>query len=544
MKRLSRALCSAALLVPVLLSAQTIRRFDQKLTPDKQVAHVLNRLTFGARPGDAAEVRRLGVEKWIDQQLHPERIPENPLLESRLLPLESLRLPTWQVLEKYSPAPVVNFRPRIAPNSVLTPLQMSKLMNGGSVEERRGVLMSLAPDIRKQLLITIQPQALDGLPDLQMEAAQARIADQQEQQAERRKLMPPINELLPQDQIMTLRRGADEEKIRILNSLDPEKRRQVLRGLGPQALVSLPQFRREAMTANQPQQVVNSDLIENKLYRAIYSNHQLEEVLVDFWLNHFNVYNGKGQTRVLLTSYERDAIRPYVFGHFKDMLLATARHPAMLIYLDNAQSQVPRDDLPVFAQNPQANRRPGLNENYGRELMELHTVGVDGGYTQEDVIAVARAFSGWTVYDPQKYGEFQFNPAGHDRKEKIVLGHALLAGRGEQDGVEVIDILAHHPSTAKFISKELAQRFVSDDPPQALIDRMAAAFTKTDGDLRAVLQTLFSSTEFLSEGASVQTEIASRDGCGVSARSECRRNGYVYIGATHCRSWRTALRQG
>jgi uncharacterized protein (DUF1800 family) len=259
-------------------------------------------------------------------------------------------------------------------------------------------------------------------------------------------------------------------------------------------------LRREAMAINQPQQYVNQELIENKLYRAIYSNRQLEEVLVDFWVNHFNVFNGKNQIRVLLTSYERDAIRPHVFGHFKDMLLATAHHPAMLIYLDNNQSQVPREDMPQPPNGAQG-RRPGINENYGRELMELHTLGVDGGYTQEDVIAVARAFTGWTVYDPQKYAEFQFNPAGHDRKEKFVLGHTLPPGRGEQDGLEVIDILAHHPSTAKFISKKLAQRFVADDPPQALIDRMAATFTKTDGDLRAVLATLFTSVEFSSEGA-------------------------------------------
>jgi uncharacterized protein (DUF1800 family) len=251
------------------------------------------------------------------------------------------------------------------------------------------------------------------------------------------------------------------------------------------------------MAASQPQQLVNTDLIENKLYRAVYSNRQLEEILVDFWFNHFNVFNGKGQDRVLLTSFEKDAIRPHVFGHFKDMLLATARHPAMLFYLDNWQSQAPRDDLPL----PQGARRPGLNENYGRELLELHTLGVDGGYTQEDVIAVARAFTGWTIYDPQKFAEFQFNPATHDRKEKVVLGHTIPAMGAEQDGLQVIDILAHHPSTAKFISKKLAQRFVADDPPQALVDRMAATFTKTDGDLRAVLQTMFTSVEFLSEGA-------------------------------------------
>jgi uncharacterized protein (DUF1800 family) len=313
---------------------------------------------------------------------------------------------------------------------------------------------------------------------------------------------PPLNQLLTQDEMRIARTGTDQDKLALLNSFDENKRKQVIRALGPQAFATLPQLRREAMAAQQPQQVANAELIENKLLRATYSTHQLEEVLVDFWMNHFNVYNGKGQIRMLLTSYERDTIRPHVFGHFKDLLLATAKSPAMLMYLDNFQSQAPREDLPIPIQpNGAPVRRPGLNENYGRELMELHTLGVDGGYTQEDVIAVARAFTGWTIYDPGRYAEFQFNPAVHDRKEKLVLEHKLPAGRGEQDGLDVIDILAHHPSTAKFISKKLAQRFVADDPPQTLIDRMAATFTKTDGDLRAVLQTMFSSVEFLSEGA-------------------------------------------
>ena len=236
------------------------------------------------------------------------------------------------------------------------------------------------------------------------------------------------------------------------------------------------------------------------MYRALYSNRQLEEVLVDFWLNHFNVFNGKGQGRMLLTSYERDAIRPYALGRFRDLLLATARHPAMLFYLDNWQSQAPRDDL-AAPPLPANARRPGLNENYGRELMELHTLGVDGGYTQDDVIAVARAFTGWTIYDVNRIAEFQFNPAFHDRKEKIVLGHTIPAGGGEQDGIQVIDILARHPSTARFISKKLAQRFVADAPPQSLVDRMAATFTATGGDLRAVVDTMLTSREFLSEGA-------------------------------------------
>ena len=335
------------------------------------------------------------------------------------------------------------------------------------------------------------------------EAAKARQADQEERQKEFRRLMPPLTDLLSPEQIRAAQRGTNEEKIALLNSLAAEKRRQVIRALPPEALSEVPELRREAMGVRQPQELVNSELIENKLYRAIYSNRQLEEVLADFWMNHFNVFNGKGPDRVLLTSFERDAIRPHVFGHFKDMLLATARHPAMLYYLDNWQSQAPRDDLPPFPASPAGGvpRRPGLNENYGRELMELHTMGVDGGYTQDDVIAVARAFTGWTIYDPNKYAEFQFNPGVHDRKEKVILGHRIPAGGGEQDGFEVIDILAHHPSTAKFISKKLAQRFVADDPPQPLVDRMAETFTTTDGDLRAVLQTMLDSPEFLSEGA-------------------------------------------
>jgi uncharacterized protein (DUF1800 family) len=233
------------------------------------------------------------------------------------------------------------------------------------------------------------------------------------------------------------------------------------------------------------------ELVDARVYRAIYSTRQLQEVLVDFWMNHFNVFRGKGAVGMLLPSYERDAIRPHVLGRFRDLLLATARHPAMLFYLDNWRSQAPRDDDPLA----------GLNENYGRELLELHTLGVNGGYTQTDVIEVARAFTGWTIHEPDVYGEFSFNPAMHDRDEKVVLGHAFPRGGSEDEGLRVIDIVSRHPSTARFISRKLAQRFVADDPPQSLVDRLAAAFTRTDGDLRAVMETLLSSPEFLSEDA-------------------------------------------
>jgi uncharacterized protein (DUF1800 family) len=500
MQRFGFTMCFAALLLTTVAAVrETDRGFQKTLPISKQIVHVLNRLTFGPRPGDLEQVRRTGVEKWIDLQLHPERITENPVLESKLKPLGTVHLATWQILDKYPAAPAAQTArlPSAVAFSSLPVQQASRLTNG-SVEERRTTLASLDTETRRLVLAGVPLQVLEGLPDdLQQEAAAARKAEQEERQKELRRLMPPLNELLTPDQIRTANRGTTEEKLGLLNAFEAAKRQQIVRALPLQAFTDLPELRREAMAANQPQQFVNGELIEHKLYRAMYSNRQLEEILVDFWMNHFNVFNGKGPERALLTGFERDAIRPHVFGHFKDMLLATARHPAMLFYLDNWQSQAPREDLPA----PAGVRRPGLNENYGRELMELHTLGVDGGYTQDDVIAVARAFTGWTIYDPQKFGEFQFNPAVHDRKEKIVLGHTIPAMGGEQDGLEVIEILAHHPSTARFISRKLAQRFVADDPPQPLVDRMAATFTKTDGDLRAVLQTMFSSPEFFSEGA-------------------------------------------
>jgi uncharacterized protein (DUF1800 family) len=504
MKRLRYVVSATALLITAAaFPGASAGRYDQKLPLDKQPLHVLNRLTFGPRAADLEQIRRIGVEKWIDLQLHPEKITEDPKLEAKVKPLETLQMETWRVFEKYPPVPpgLMVRPPSLLAMNAMSIQQRSRLTNG-SFEERIATLAALDAETRKSFLTTAPPQTLEGFPEgIRDEAAQLRKAQQDELQKEFRKRMPPLQDLLSQDQIRLARAGTKDEKIALINSLDAEKRQQVIRALGPGPLNEIPELRRESMAATQPMQVVNSELIDNKLYRAIYSNRQLEEVLVDFWMNHFNVFNGKGPVRVLATSFERDAIRPYVLGHFKDMLLATARHPAMLFYLDNAQSQVPREDLPVPIQLPPGARLPGLNENYGRELLELHTLGVDGGYTQQDVVAVARAFTGWTIYDPQKYAEFQFNPSGHDRKEKVVLGQTLPPGRGEQDGLDVIEILAHHPSTAKFISKELAQRFVSDEPPQALIDRMAATFTKTDGDLRAVLQTMFSSVEFMSEGA-------------------------------------------
>jgi len=247
-----------------------------------------------------------------------------------------------------------------------------------------------------------------------------------------------------------------------------------------------------------PQQVVVRDLAESKILRAVHSNRQLNEVLVDFRFNHFNVFIEKGADRFLTTEYEREAIRPRVLGKFRDLLEATAKSPAMLFYLDNWQSV--GENTPA-TRGPAGRQRRGLNENYGRELLELHTLGVDGGYTQKDVTETARCFTGWTINQPQRGGEFLFNPRMHDRGEKTVLGVTIAAGGGMDDGMKVLDIVAKHPSTAKFISHKLAQRFVADEPPAALVDRMAQTFLKTGGDMREVMRTLLESKEFWSVGA-------------------------------------------
>jgi uncharacterized protein (DUF1800 family) len=268
--------------------------------------------------------------------------------------------------------------------------------------------------------------------------------------------------------------------------------------------------------SKRPQRVVE-ELAMAKVTRAIYSQRQLQQIMDDFWFNHFNVFAAKGEDRWYLTSYERDVIQPHTLGKFKDLLNATAKSPAMLFYLDNFLSADPRaaqrqaaqramrqarwGRFPPPAQQQQAKKNVrGLNENYGRELMELHTLGVDGGYTQKDVTEVARCFTGWTIEKPREHPEFKFDDRLHDPDAKLVLGKKIHAG-GMRDAEEVIDLLVHHPSTAKFISTKLARRFVSDNPSPALVARMAQTFQSSDGDIRAVMKTMIYSPEFWSRDA-------------------------------------------
>jgi uncharacterized protein (DUF1800 family) len=235
-----------------------------------------------------------------------------------------------------------------------------------------------------------------------------------------------------------------------------------------------------------------AELQAARLVRAVESEQQLQEVMVDFWFNHFNVHAVKGEVRWYVTSYERDVIRPHALGRFPELLRATARHPAMLFYLDNWLST--RDGF-VVAAGPNRGRRAGLNENYARELMELHTLGVDGGYTQRDVTEVARAFTGWTIDRPRDDARFVFRPRMHDPGGKVVLGTRLAPG-GQAEGEQVLDLLARHPATARFIATKLVRRFVADEPPPALVERVAATFRATDGDVKQMLRTIVAAPEF------------------------------------------------
>ncbi|HKB11519.1 MAG TPA: DUF1800 domain-containing protein [Vicinamibacterales bacterium] len=373
---------------------------------DAAVTHLLNRIAFGPRPADVERVRAIGIDRYVDEQLHPERIRDDAMAD-RLANLATVRLSAQEIVETIE-------RPQI-------------------------------------------------------EARRERKAN-----------------------------GAEETATGAPPPREPMQQRSA-------SLVE--------------------ELAEQKILRAVYSERQLQEVLADFWFNHFNVDSRKGRDRFFVTAYERDAIRPHVLGRFRDLLGATAKSPAMLFYLDNWMSADPAGPHPeprapndlrrrfgprpfpgpstvARAQpQPQNQARKGLNENYARELMELHTIGVDGGYTQKDVTEVARAFTGWTIENPRQGGGFVFNARLHDTGQKVVLGHVIKAGGGESDGEQVLDILAKHPSTARFIATKLVRRFVSDTPPRSLVDRAAKAFHGSNGDVREVMRTILASREFWSSEA-------------------------------------------
>lgn len=381
------------------------------LTEEQKILHLLSRAGFGPRPGDIERMKKIGIERYLDEQLHPEDVADD-FLSRPLQSLNTQQASLPELFQTYLPPP--------PPRPVPTPLAIKKdEETGGRGEGEKGKTGNL--------------EKSDGM-------------------------------------------------------VAPSPRPQVT----PSPIPTPP-----PIDGQRPMR----ELQQAKLLRAVFSERQLQEVMVDFWFNHFNVFAGKDTARLMLTVYERDVIRPNALGKFKELLTAVAQSPAMQVYLDNFLSQMeqptppPKYDADGNLLPPP--RRPGLNENYARELMELHTLGVDGGYTQNDVREVARCFTGWTV-GQQPNQLFIFRPRSHDKGEKLVLGKRIAPGGGIEDGLRVLDLLAKHRSTAKFISFKLAQRFVADEPPTSLVERAAEVFTKTDGDIRQVVRTILTSPEFYS----------------------------------------------
>ena len=449
-----------------------------ELSADEAILHALNRLAYGPRPGDIERVRQMGLAKWIEQQLNPNSI-DDKAMEARLHDYPTLKMSTAKLIDEYP-------QPKQAEKQAEKRAQVQAQAQQGQTRSD-----AAAAVIEKDMHPSqTQGNAADSPSPTPVPATET-AADNPNAPA-------PMKQEEPQGNPATKGAGKPE----VLGGGDPNN--------VPRAI---------ADDSKRPARVV-AELSMSKVTRAIYSERQLQQVMDDFWFNHFNVFAGKGEDRYYLTSYERDVIQPHTLGKFKDLVTDTAKSPAMLFYLDNFLSADPRAAerqamLRAMRQqarfggpwpprppvNPQQKKNErGLNENYGRELMELHTLGVDGGYTQKDVTEVARCFTGWTIEKPRQYADFKFDEKLHDPDPKIVLGKKIHSG-GMKDGEQVIDMLVHHPSTAKFISTKLARRFVSDNPPPALVSRMAETFQSSDGDIRAVMKTMIWSPEFWSREA-------------------------------------------
>lgn len=514
-RKFAAGLMLSAMLAPIFSTgahAQTMTKSNAKaLTENQKILHVLNRLGFGARAGDVERVKSIGINKYIEQQLNPASI-DDAAAEAKLKNLDVLKMSNDELFAKYPAQKVA--------------AQIVAQRNGLNAKQLRG-------DLKEQK--KAEKNAKSG-EETAMESNGAVM------EASAAKSAPPEREQLTDAQRRDYRRQIGE----------------VNREFG----------------FGRPQQITQQ-LNASRIMRAVYSERQLNEAMVDFWTNHFNVYANKAATRWFLPEYDRDVIRPNALGNFKDLLLATAKSPAMLFYLDNFQSvssnaqmnngrgkggnqQLQRaannpkvrerikarqgitdeqldarikkmqanqqsDDMPNMLKKAKKQQR-GINENYAREIMELHTLGVESGYTQKDIGEIARSFTGWTIIDPRGYrkfagegemgniranrqarrmglpedaesGTFYFNERFHDKDEKTVLGQKINEG-GMKDGLKVLDILVNHPSTAKFIARKLAVKFVSDNPSEALVTRVADAFHNSKGDIKTTLRALFTDKEF------------------------------------------------
>jgi uncharacterized protein (DUF1800 family) len=495
---------------------------QMQMNDDKRIVHALNRFTFGMRPSDVERVRAEGLDKWFDEQLHPEKIDDGAV-ESRLAPFRTLKMSTKEMVENFPPPQVLkaieNGRmsmPHDPAKKAVYESRMAAYQQREQNKEDKAAASNAGDNNTEKAAASSKPAVVTGPvadnTDAAMEMGSGNKAPLTVEQSKHQKIHEDAMYAdLDTDRLLKL---PPDERYKAILKMPVDERLDLAKTYkGPRAMQLVDDMKpeqRETVEAMIQPQAVLGELAEAKLLRAIYSNRQLDEVMTDFWFNHFNVFIGKGPDRYMINAYEREVIRPHALGKFKDILAATAKSPAMLFYLDNWQSVGPNSELALYGPQrfaghrgrfprprpQQAKNRPsGLNENYAREIMELHTLGVDGGYTQKDVTELAKVLTGWTIEQPQMGGGFKFNERAHEPGPKYILGRKI-GEHGEKEGEEMLDVLAHHPSTAKFISRKLAMRFVSDNPPQALVDRMAETFLKKDGDIREVLRTMFRSPEF------------------------------------------------
>ncbi|HEX4006301.1 MAG TPA: DUF1800 family protein [Acidobacteriaceae bacterium] len=522
---------------------QPIAADASTLTQDQRVLQALNRLTFGPRPGDVAAVEAMGLDKWIDQQLDPGKIDDSAF-DARLSAYPAMQLSLHDLVERFpSPAmirqaergklpiphdsvekaiyfdQIAQLREKQAQKAQQARLTATNNQQGSGAppssaaaqpavmvaesagEKPQGAPMSVQPGM-------MEPAAPQNEMSVQSGSGMAEsmapppmrgdAAAMPNSEAKAAVVVDPATVLnLPSDQ-----------RVRALVAMRPGEFRDFMRLMSKPQRVTLfadlsPMQRETVFALINPQLVVGGEVLVTRLLRDIYSERQLEAVMTDFWLNHFNVYLKKGEYAAwYLAQYQDQVIRPHAMGKFEDLLVATAESPAMLFYLDQNESVGPHSlAAERNAMSPNGKAHPlGINENYAREVMELHTLGVDGGYTQRDVTQLADVFSGWGIDHPELGGQFFFNDRRHEPGQKVVLGY-VIPPNGQKEGLEVLHMLAVSPATAHHVSFQMAQRFVSDTPPPAIVDAMAATWVKTGGDIREVLRTMLASPQFWSQDA-------------------------------------------
>ncbi|MCU1324035.1 MAG: hypothetical protein JWM43_3684 [Acidobacteriaceae bacterium] len=553
-------LCVLLVEQPLIAEGMPTRRTSKtvsasQLQGEQRVLHALNRLTFGPRPGDVEAIQAVGLQRWFEQQLNPSSIPDTAL-DQRLEMFPAMKLQQAELMDRYpnpqllrqmirtnEPLPSDPIKHAIYADQIAfykmaqakraaTEATADAAMTGNTTSGEMAGSGATATNVKAKRGVDLPG---DG-------AAMAKKQDEESMTMEGGKSALPGDGVDPE--IASMATHEDQfysglEAVKIIN-LPPDQRVSRILAMQPRELIdfrkSLSQaelaamvndmspIQRETIGALQSSpRLIGAELLQSRLLRDIYSDRQLEAVMTDFWLNHFNVYVKKNQNEpYLLPSYERDVVRPHALGKFEDLLVATAKSPAMLMYLDNWQSIGPDlvaakggkrfADFAKNAQVKQALKDRGLNENYARELMELHTLGVQcevsadrpvsdlpkacgQGYTQKDVTQVAEVLTGWTIDRPYRGGEYNFEQRWHEPGSKTVLGTAIRED-GEREGLQVLHLLATSPATAQFISNKLAVRFVSDTPPQSLVGRMAQSFIASDGDIKTVLRTMFNAPEF------------------------------------------------